>query len=373
MVMDLQSFVRQMQEDGTLDQLANSPRAQFGPRNRQFLGATILPERQVARNSGTEAQIEYRTVIANDGTRYSPVQIKQTGQLVGSFSWELGHQDIGSQLDSVQYDALLELLESNANMDAMATMVGFVDNTIVQPLIEVVEKQRWQALVDAMVVRIGDNGVREEVEYPNPEGHRVTAGGDWWDDSYDPIEDIFAINAMFEDKGMRLRQIITRRQILMALSRNEMVRRRYAGVRVLSDSDLFTPMSAPQLNAGLVADGLPQIETYDLSYNTQDGSRTPFLPAGTMVFLAETGADVDIVDDYPPQQGGEVYRTLEDTLGYAAIGRGAGRPTSGRYVRAESFDNKPPRVECEGWQASLPIIQQPEAVAVISGIEPATP
>jgi hypothetical protein len=55
-------------------------------------------------------------------------------------------------------------------------------------------------------------------------------------------------------------------------------------------------------------------------------------------------------------------------LGYTAIGRGAGQASNGRVIRAEAFDNKPPRIEAEGWQTALPVITEPEALAVISSI-----
>lgn len=367
--MDLATFVQSLVDDGTIGLLAGNVRAQFGPQNRQYIGATVLPERQVPDNRGEEAQIRYRSVIANDGTRYSPVQLKTSGQLVGSFSYELGHQDIGAQLDSRDYDALLQLLNTQSTQDAIATMVRFVDNSVVSPLVEVIEKQRWQALVDAQVTRVGDNGVSEIVDYPDPDGHRVAAGGDWWDDAYDPIDDIFGVNDMLEDKGMRLSRMIAGRRIVTQLSRNLQVRRRYAGVRVLSDADLFDRLSPATVNQGLVSDGLPPIETYDLSYNTQDGSRLRFMPDDVLVFLCETPRDEEIIE--PEQQGGEVYRTLENTLGYTGIGRAAGQSTSGRVVYTESYQSKPPRIEVEGWQTSLPIIAEPEAVAVITGINPA--
>jgi hypothetical protein len=62
------------------------------------------------------------------------------------------------------------------------------------------------------------------------------------------------------------------------------------------------------------------------------------------------------------------FEIVAGTLGYTAIGRGVGRPTPGRYIRSEAFDNKPPRINAEGWQTSLPVITQPELVGVIKGL-----
>jgi hypothetical protein len=367
--MDLRAFVNQLIEDGSIQALATDVGAQFGPANREYLGATILPERLVPANRGEESQIRYRTVIANDGTRYSPVQLKTTGQLVGSFSYELGHQDIGSQLDAAMYDALIDLLQRNVTMDAAATIIRYVDNTVVIPLVEVIEKQRWQAIVNAEVVRVGDNGYSETVAYPNPTGHRIDVAGDWFDDTYDPFDDIVSVIDMMEDKGLIVNRIVASRRIKTTLLRNEQISRRFARVRVLSDADLFGRMSAAELDSGFASEGIPAIETYDLSFNTQDGARIRFLPDDVMVFLAETGRDEEIVE--PEQQGGEPFRLLENVLGYTAIGRASGQATAGRVVRVETFDNKPPRIEFEGWQTSLPIIAEPEAVAVLRDINPA--
>src|SRR5678815_1848366 len=102
---DLYSLLRDLRRDGTLDRIANNTLSQFGTRNRQRLGARILPVRNVPLNQYTEDQIRYRSPIANAGTRYSPVQLKG-GALVGSFDVKLAEQDIGSQLTSRDFDAL---------------------------------------------------------------------------------------------------------------------------------------------------------------------------------------------------------------------------------------------------------------------------
>jgi len=59
---------------------------------------------------------------------------------------------------------------------------------------------------------------------------------------------------------------------------------------------------------------------------------------------------------------------LPDTLGYFAIGRPAGQNTPGRVTHLASFTNKPPRIEAEGWQTSLPVIVEPESIGVIHSI-----
>jgi hypothetical protein len=115
------------------------------------------------------------------------------------------------------------------------------------------------------------------------------------------------------------------------------------------------------MNAVLETDGLPPIETYDLQYRTQSGTGY-FLPRDVMVLLGTTGRDetFDLGDDE--------QMVMADVLGYTAIGRAAGQSGPGRVIRAEAFEDKPPRIEAEGWQAALPVITSPEAIAVIHTI-----
>ena len=77
--------------------------------------------------------------------------------------------------------------------------------------------------------------------------------------------------------------------------------------------------------------------------------------------LATTGRDATL-------DLGDSEQLLTDTLGYTAIGRAAGQAQPGRVVRMEAFDNKPPRIEGEAWQTSLPVITEPEAIGVIAAI-----
>ena len=68
-----------------------------------------------------------------------------------------------------------------------------------------------------------------------------------------------------------------------------------------------------------------------------------------------------------PLGNGQV-RLVENTIGYVGVGRAVGQRAPGRVVRVEAFNNKPPRIEAEGWQTTLPVIADPESIAVIKGI-----
>lgn len=367
--MDLLSLIRQMQTDGTVQVIARNPLAQFGPPNRQYLGATLLPERLVPLNMFKERNIRYRTVIANNGTRYSPTQLKDDSSLVGEMRVELAHNDIARQFTAEDYDALLEMLATRPTMEATATLIRWLDTTVNRALLDLNEKQRWQAIVDASVVLSGDNGYTETVAYSNPSGHRVNAGGTWSNDAYDPYPDILAQVQLLADKGYTVSRMIAARKVATILARNDKMAARVGGRITVSTGGQLASAPRPlislaDLNAVFNADGLPPIETYDAQYFDYGGAKR-FLADTALVIVATTGRDETYTD---AQYYAGDLPIVPDTLGYQAIGRAAGQPASGRVIRMEAKDDKPPRVEAEGWQTSLPVITEPEAIAVVKNI-----
>lgn len=361
--MDIAALVNQLMTDGTVRTLALNQRTQFGIQPRAYLGATLLPERTVSENAYREDSIRYRTVIANSGTRYSPSQKKGT-DIIGTFLVELGDSDIAVELTARDYDALIRLLQSNPTMEATAALTNFLDRKVTLALVEYNEKQRWDAIVDASVVRTGDNAYTETVTYSNPSGHRANAGGTWSSDAYDPFADILAMADLLEGKGYMVGRIITSRTVLSILSGNDKVKTR-TGVATINTSGQIaaTPGRAARdaINLSLERDGLPPIEIYDLQYRTQTGTGY-FLSRAAFVMVATTGRDETI------DLGDSEDLTLNDTLGYTAVGRPAGQPDPGRVIRMEAKEDKPPRIEAEGWQTSLPVITEPEGIAVIKAI-----
>ena len=360
--MDLVTLLNEINQTTGFERIARNPAAQFGRPQRRYLGAELLPERTVPANAYREESVNYRTVIANSGTRYSPAQ-KKGGDLVGSFMVELAESDISREFTGQQLDVLMNLLQRNASMDAMASITNWLDTTVNLGLVELLEAQRWQAIVGASIERTGDNKLSETITYSNPAGHRVTAAAAWSDDANDPFEDIFTIVDLLAGKGYNVNRIITRRSVVSIMSANANVKTR-VGVAVVNPSGQITSAAGratmAAINGVLQDDGLPAIELYDQQYRTQTGTEF-FLPAGTMVFACTTGRmeDIDLGDE---------TRTIYDTLGYTAVGRGVGQSAPGRVLQAEAKTDKPPRIEAEGWQTALPVITEPEALAVISGI-----
>jgi ribosomal protein L36 len=360
---NLAAFLEQLKADGRLDELATNPAAQFGVRPVNLMGAQFLPERLQPLNMYKETQIRYRTFMANSASRYSPVQLKQGGQLVGSMSVELGESDVGVEITAQDYDYMLELLNNGSSQDAAARLLGLLDVQVNQALAILNEKQRWDAILDASVIRTGDNGYSETVTYPNPAGHRINAGGTWSIDSYDPFADLLAIREAAEDKGQVITRIVTSSATQAIFMRNEKVVRRSGSVTVITPSETYTDTAdLARVQAKVQELGLPPIEVYNQRYYDQEGTAGRFLPVGNMVFFCSTGR-TEVIE---PQAGDPLY--LEDTLGYMGIGRAAGQSGPGRVLRVEAFDNKPPRIEAEGWQTALPVIMDPEAVFVLKNI-----
>lgn len=367
--MDLQNLIERILEDGDINTIASNVRAQFGTRTRRYLGATFLPERLVNDLEYEESEIRFKTVIANDGTRYSPAQLKDSGALMASMKVSLGHSDISRQFTSRDYDGVIKMLGSGRSIEAAAVIVGWVDAALNLALIELDEKHRWEAMLSAFMIRRGDNGYTEPIYYANPVGHRVTAVSQWSNPAYDPWLDITAGAQKLYDKGYEINRIVTSRRIMTILSNNPNIVRRVVAVPVVVGlNGTLTTVSAgmrislDQINGALAAEGLPLIERNDQTYSTQVGTAR-FFPQDTFFMAATTGRDIEIaqdVDDDP--------LLVPNALGYTAIGPPAGYSNPGRQIYVEAHKNKAPRITGEAWQASLPVLQDPEAVYVISGI-----
>ncbi len=362
--MDLITLLNKLNADGVFGAIARNSFAQFGTPVRRYVGAEILPERLTTENAYREDLIRYRTVIANDAPRYSPAVKKGGVDLLGSFLVELGTQDIAAELSGREFDAIVQAALRGDGEAVAQTITNWVDLRINRALIEKTEVQRWQCLVDAQVVRSGANGFNETIAYSNPAGHRSAEGGSWSSDAYDPMDDIIAKHELLASKGYRTSRIITSTAVVSTLAKNSKISARTGTLQVVGGSLVAAGGFATinSINQMLQSNGLPVIETYDATYRTEDGTMNKFLADDAMVFVAEGGLD--------PQtfQFEDETRVVSNPLGYTAIGRGAGQQEAGRVVNVEVKTNKPPRVEAEGYQESLPVLTEVEAVAVITDI-----
>lgn len=369
--MDIATLIAQLYQTGDFATIMLNPLAQFGRPARRYLGAELLPERPVTENQYEETAIRYRTVIANAGSRYSPAQ-KKGNDIIGSFDVKLGNSDIAAEYTGREYDALVNLLQriysgqADLSPQAVVSLTNWFDTRVNLALVEFNEKERWDAIVDAAVVRNGDNGFSETVNISNPSGHRVNAAGAWSDDTYDPWDDIFAGADLLKSLGYTVSRIITGNDVALKMAKNAKVRASVGtSLSFSSGTSQIQSVSGratmDQLNAYLGSNQLPPIERYDLQYRTQTGSGY-FLKRGTMVMVATTGRDENV------DLGDQEILPMENTLGYEAIGRPTGSATPGRSFDVQSKTDKPPRVEAQGWQTSFPVILEPQAVFVIKSI-----
>ncbi len=367
--MDLRTLIDRMMADGTVAQIAGNPLAQFGTPARRYLGAELLPERLVPDNEYRETAIRYRTVIANSGTRYSPAQLKGDSHLAGEMLVTLGHHDIAKQFSGRDYDAFIKLLGTRPTMEAVVQLIRWLDVTVNRAHIELNEKHRWDAIVGAQVVLIGDNGFSETIPYSNPPGHRANAGGTWSSDAYDPYPDIIAMAQKLWDKGYDVGRIVTSRKVVGILSRNaKMVAKTTGRLFVNATGGVVTQPTGrtdlAALNALLSADGLPPMETYDLQYFDQAGARR-FMPDNVFNMFGTTGREETVSETQIAAGNLEI---VPNTLGYHAVGRPVGEANPGRVIRMWPRDDKPPRIQAEGWQTSLPVLTEPEAIGSIQNI-----
>jgi hypothetical protein len=368
--MELRQLVEMMVNDGSFTRIINNPLAQFGGQQRNYLGATILPEQSVPQNVFKEEFIEFRSNIANAGTRYSPPQLKGNS-LIGAMTVELAESDIAAEFTAQDYDALVRILErlgpvndlSQVPPQAMVTMVNWYQQMILRPLLEFNEKLRWDSIVSSSVSLTGDNGFSETLSYYNPSGHRVAAGGQWSNNNYDPYLDIIAGYRQLQKKGYMVSRMVTSLDVVLILLSNTKIQQRLGFTSIVSGNVVGLPgmASLDTLNQRLAKDGLPPIECYDLQYRTQTGTAY-FLSRSVFVMLATTGRDMEY------DRGDAQPFMLPNTLGYTAIGRPANRNEPGRATVVEYNDKKGSPIKGQGWQTSLPVIMNPEGIYVVNTI-----
>jgi hypothetical protein len=158
-------------------------------------------------------------------------------------------------------------------------------------------------------------------------------------------------------------RIITSRAVLSIMAGNAKVQSRVGLATIGADGTIAMRAgraTRAAINNVMEQDGLPPIETYDLQYRTSDDTAY-FLKRDVIVMLGTTGVNQEI-------DLGDERIELAEVLGYTAVGRAAGQSDPGRVVRVEPKENKPPRLEGEAWQTSLPVILEPEAIGVIHTI-----
>lgn len=381
---------QELKDEKYFERAAMSPLTQFGTSTEPMLGARLLPEILVPENAYTEDNVRYRTEPALDGTRYSPAQMQEDGVLLGSVKVELGNSDTARQLTGQKYEGLVRLLGRNADMEAIAQLIQWTDTQLLRPHAIKAEIQRWQAMVQGSVERVGTNGYRETVNFYTPSGHRPTVSGGtvgapagWYSDAYDPYDDILAGVQKLEDLGYTVTEVIGSSKILNTLKSNAKVASRTSRITVNNGEITSTAgrVTQAELDAINQDEGLPAFTKYNGGYPTSSGYKryldSPASDRDYLIILARTGIMWDMKTDYSSRVEGvdttsfdsEVVQ-LENTFGYYALGKPAGMSVPGRRLHTEMQERKPIGMYGESYMTSFPVITAPDAIYVIQVLRP---
>jgi hypothetical protein len=382
--MDFLELIRQIDEEQYFKRLSLNPTAQFGSEKQPYLGATILPEQLVEENSYEETQVRYRTKPALDGSRYSPAQMQESSHLIGSVKVDLGDSDTADQFTGKDHDGLIKLLERGGDEEAIARLIKWADSSLIRPHAIKNEIQRWEAIIKGQVLRKGSNGLQELVEfYQHPGHHIVIPGGTiaapqgWYNDNYDPFEDIAGGCQKLEDLGYSIRGLFSTGKVTTTLSKNGQVAKRTNRVVVNAAGNITSAsgrVTMAELNTIAADDDLPNFTKYNGGYETKNGYKRFMDLSSTSDFLVIVGnndrqwdmatdyagaADVDLGDF----ADGSIQ--LDGVLGYYAVGRNVGQSSPGRTVHTEAQMKKPAGLYGESYQTGFPVITDPQSIVVI--------
>lgn len=367
-MVDIYSVISEIRESGAQMELARDPRVQFGRGDRTYKLASLLPEINKPENSYTETAINYKTIVANDGTRYSEPQIK-SGELVGEFDVKFGEIDLAAQLTGREFDEINKVTQGSPEAGKRRLM-EWLNTRLNLGLKEKKEAQRGQAIVNAAVPILGTNGKVSTVYMSNPTGHRVTVPSGtvasptgWYEPtgSYDPWDDITNARIFMSNKGYRIGRIMCSTQLVSVLCKNRAIKERVGMITYNASNQPVARIgtaSLQSLNGELQAEGLPSIETYDLQYFTQTGSQF-FLPRNAFVMMAATLRNEEI------DLGDQGFRVTQDVLGYYGVGRAVGESSPGDVIKSTMKDMKPVGFYAQGYATGFPVTTEPEAIYVI--------
>ncbi len=356
-------LIKELQDKTAFNVSVNDPFLQFELDSKELLFSSLLPERRVQQNSYRDTGVRFKTMIANDSTRYSPPQKKQ-GMLVSSVMVELGDSDVGAELSMQAYEEFIKFINSGLSQNAVAQLIRLFENSISMPLALLRERHRAEVFTQGYVTRKGANSFEEVVKFSQPAGHRVTVLS-----ASNPATDILgtlkAKRLLLEGKGFNVTRLITTKQVLNDYLIPNTAINAYGLETIVQPGGTFgsrpNGISEVQrvINA-LAAYDLPQPTLYEHGYSDQDNGYTRFVQ-DKIILVCETGRsqDVDLGNNANPI-------IIPNTLGYTGIGIATGQLAPGIATKVEAFDGKDARIEATGWQTTFPVLQDPEAFAVIT-------
>lgn len=372
---DIFNIYKKLVDSGIHQSLARNVNITFGRRDKPYVGATILPERLVDSNFLVEDELEFIATPANDATRYSQPIRQSAAEVISSRNIILGELDVERELTGKAFDDMVRIAESSEEA-ARLQLIDWMNTALNISLIEKSEIQRWQMLEDGVVIIKGSDGKENTVTMdrdPNltitvPAGTAQNPTGLYGTD--DPMTYISAMVKALSDKGKTVTRIITDNQTISGLSMNPKMQGRLGNqVFVPSGNSLTTEQRTGLVDVGSLNNylrtfwGLPPLESYDLTYRTSDYKYKHFKSRGTMLFIGDSGQREIITQAGNLQPTGNL--TLENTLGYYAVGLAVGQLSPGRVIVSAEKRLKPVGITGQGFQTSFPVLNKPDSLGVI--------
>ena len=376
-VTTIRELVTWMDSSGQIEALSSSNMTQFGTPQEPMLGATILPERQDIENAYNSVSLAINNEIGNSGADYSPAQ---KNKALGDYSFlvKLGKLDAASDLNGPELERIIHYLERRLPtrdpiMSAAEILARWFDRGVLHSLAQVMEQQRWQAIIDGQVKRRGSNGYAENVDYPYGTSHQITtvpsgtlaAPAGWYDPNmataYNPMLDILAIKQRFADRGFKLRRIISKSAIRTVFFNNGKTRQNALPLNILPLTTSQVP-SERDIQAMLDRYELPPWEVYNSGFKYRDPNNADQLKFSAyldrqgfdpIIFLATTTLEQQI--ELGRDQG---IMYLPSTLGNFVLGRNLGQMRLGKVPKLIVRDEKYPySIYGEIVATGLPVIE----------------
>lgn len=371
--MDIVTLINLLKTDGDILRIMRDPFAMFGSEmmRKTYLGARFLPERimtGIKNNIIKEEETRFRTIIAEDSGRYDPVPLRQLAESY-SMMVEMGHFDMGREIDGAEYDKILEMLASNRSDAARARMLYLIDTMLNHALKDKKEKQRWDAIVKRQVRIEKSNGQQYDVLLDFPAGNDISAPNFFDDDSADPFDTIFDAINILKDLGYgNIEAIVSRYAPLSAMMKNQQVKNRYGGLTIDNSNNLQNirrgVVGKSMLDMTLTSEGYPAFTEYNQGYNTETDKFLPYLPLDSMTIIASTDRREEIIIP----DGEDML--IPSTLGYYGVGTPQGQTEAGDVVKLFPKEDKPVRIEGQAEGVGFPIILETKAIVNIRNCVP---
>lgn len=352
----LEELIEELNEDGSVLDIANNLRTQFALPTGPLMGAEFMPEERVNANKYTGGQLVQMAGEAQDLARHARVPYSRSFAVA---KYEVALHDIGhgTDMDEADHDDLLDVLGLDVSMADAAQLLQLVLNGVTIPIVTKEERNRWQVFTRRVHERRANGNQAEDVPHPNPPGAVANVALDWADPNSDALDDLFARNDWLGGTS----RIVMSTPMLTRLTGNAAVQRAVSSIVVVNGGQLVTQAqrtNLSELNNYLVGNGLPLIETYDRQHN---GRR--FLPANVAVFFGNTGQARSV--DLPPVAGlaEGSQEVLANTVGRYAIGRVGGHRAAdpGRIAKLiAKLEEMPYFVKAEGKTTSGPEVTAPK-------------